>query len=66
MICEPFGLFLASLAFAGLEPAFPWYRSHDASLRIGKGDAEFVDMWHTNSGRLVDVRGAKNDKATTL
>ncbi len=39
-----------------LEPAFPWFRWHDASLVVGAGDAEFVDVWHTNSGKLAEVR----------
>ncbi len=48
-----------------LEPAFPWFRLHDESLRVGKGDANFVDVWHTNSGKLIDVRERERERDCT-
>ena len=39
----------------GLEPAKPWFDQQDPSVRIGKDDAKFVEIVHTNSGNLIDV-----------
>ena len=34
----------------GLDPAKPWFMSDDERVRIGSGDAIFVDNMHTDSG----------------
>jgi hypothetical protein len=39
----------------GLDPAKPWFDLQDVSVRLGKSDANFVDIIHVNSGDLVDV-----------
>ena len=40
---------------AGLDPALPAFELALASGRLDKGDAEFVDVIHTNSGYLWEV-----------
>ena len=41
---------------AGLDPARPRFESAGPGDRLDKGDAHFVDVIHTNSGTLVQVR----------
>ena len=41
--------------FLGLDPAKPWFDLTDGSNSIGKDDAQFVDIVHTNSGFLLNV-----------
>lgn len=41
---------------SGLDPAAPWFDIQDPSLRLTKDDGDLVDVVHTNSGELVDVR----------
>jgi len=43
----------------GLDPAYPLFWISFLSRRIGKNDAKFVDIIHTNGGRLgmPDVLG---------
>merc|ERR1711902_254061 len=38
----------------GLDPAKPMFEAATEKGRIDKGDAEFVDIIHTNSGNLWD------------
>ena len=45
---------------AALDPAKPWFDLTDSSNKISKDDAELVDVLHTNSGFLLDVRSGLN------
>jgi hypothetical protein len=38
-----------------LDPAKPWFDGSNRPQRIGKNDADFVDVIHTNSGSIIDV-----------
>ena len=49
-IFRPFDYFLA------LDPAKPWFDVSAASNTIRKDDAQLVDVMHTNSGFLLNVR----------
>ena len=42
--------------FLALDPAKPWFDVSAASNTISKDDAQFVDVMHTNSGFLLNVR----------
>ena len=42
--------------FSVLDPAKPYFDVLDPSLRVSKNDGQFVDVIHTNSGQLWDVR----------
>jgi len=39
-----------------LDPARPWFDGENRPLRINKHDADFVDVIHTNSGLMFEVR----------
>lgn len=41
---------------SGLDPARPYFEILDPSLQLNKNDGEYVDVIHTNSGSLIDVR----------
>ena len=47
---------ILTLFHPGLDPAKPWFDLSDESNRISKEDATLVDIIHTNSGFLLDVR----------
>jgi len=50
---------------SALDPAFPWYGwQEDQSVHVGKQDAAFVDVIHTNSARIYQV-SANNDSGRT-
>ena len=44
------------LTISALDPAKPWFDFSDSSNRLSKEDAQLVDVIHTNSGDLLDVR----------
>ena len=50
-------IFFKNLA---LDPAKPWFDISDPSNTISKDDAQLVDVMHTNSGFLLNVRISKN------
>ena len=42
-------------SFIALDPAKPWFDLSDESNKVSKGDADLVDVVHTNSGDLLSV-----------
>ena len=42
--------------YLALDPAKPWFDLSAASNTICKDDAQLVDVMHTNSGFLLNVR----------
>ena len=44
-----------------LDPAKPWFDVSAASNTIRKDDAQLVDVMHTNSGFLLNVRKYFNE-----
>jgi len=40
---------------SALDPAKPWFDGSNRPERIGRHDAEFVDVIHTNSGEIYQV-----------
>ena len=47
---------LINYLFLALDPAKPWFDVSAASNTIRKDDAQLVDVMHTNSGFLLNVR----------
>eukprot|EP00094_Tigriopus_californicus_P011914 TCALIF_11509-PA protein Name:"Similar to PNLIP Pancreatic triacylglycerol lipase (Oryctolagus cuniculus)" AED:0.24 eAED:0.24 QI:0/0/0/1/1/1/2/0/197 len=41
---------------SGLDPARPYFEILDPALQLNKNDGEYVDVIHTNSGSLINVR----------
>ena len=39
-----------------LDPAKPWFDGSNRPQRISKNDADFVDVIHTNSGSITEVK----------
>ena len=42
--------------YKGLEPAAPWFEQTKEEHRMNREDAAFVDVIHTNSGLLIQVK----------
>jgi len=51
---------------SALDPAKPWFDGSNRPQRIGKNDADFVDVIHTNSGSIVDVRNFLDQTLSNL
>ena len=47
--------------YLALDPAKPWFDLSAASNTIRKDDAQLVDVMHTNSGFLLNVRKYFNE-----
>lgn len=48
--------FQTALASSGLDPAGPIFELAKPGARLDKGDADFVDVLHTNAGSILQAR----------